>query len=338
MLLPASGAVLSINFDDAPIDQQPPGFTNVLYGTSKPGDWKVIMDEVAPLIAPATTRAPVVTRRPVVAQLSRNPTDERYPILLYDKETFGDFTLTTRFKMVDGVMEQMAGVVFRAQDENNFYVIRADAIGDTLRFYKVINGERAPMLGPKIDFEPNVWYELKIECKGNQIRAWLDGKEALPLVTDSSFTAGKIGFWTKSDAISYFSGFEMNYTLRVPLLQSVLADTLKKYSRLVGLRIATAANGGEPTVAASNDPVEVGAAGTDSEKEAIASGAIFFGRGKKDVTVIMPLRDRNGVPVAAVTVKLKTFRGQTENNALDRARPIVMEMQRRVQFSEDLLQ
>src|SRR6185295_10062518 len=159
-----------------------------------PGDWKIIMDDVPPLIAPATPKAPVVTRKPVLAQSSRNPTDERFPLLLYNKETFSDFTLTTRFKIVDGVMEQLAGIVFRVQDETNFYVIRANAMDNTVRFYKVVNGLRGPMMGPKMEVPPNVWHELKIDCRGNQFRAWLNGREINPVITDSTFSTGKIGY------------------------------------------------------------------------------------------------------------------------------------------------
>ena len=68
--------------------------------------------------------------------------DEHFPILLYDRETFTDLTLTTKFKLVDGVVEQMAGIVFRLQDEKNFYVIRASGLGNNVRFYKMVAGLR----------------------------------------------------------------------------------------------------------------------------------------------------------------------------------------------------
>jgi hypothetical protein len=43
----------------------------------------------------------------------------------------------------------------------------------------------------------------------------------------------------------------------------------------------------------------------------------------------MPLRDRNGEPVAAVRFVMKSFKGQTEENALVRALPVLQDMQRR---------
>ena len=51
----------------------------------------------------------------------------------------------------------------------------------------------------------------------------------------------------------------------------------------------------------------------------------------------MPLRDRNGDAMAAVRVVLKPFPGQTEENAIIRATPIVKEVQTRAQALDDLL-
>jgi hypothetical protein len=50
------------------------------------------------------------------------------------------------------------------------------------------------------------------------------------------------------------------------------------------------------------------------------------------------VRDRNGDAVAAVRLRMDTFMGQTEQNALARARPIVKEIQARIQTLDDLVQ
>ena len=50
----------------------------------------------------------------------------------------------------------------------------------------------------------------------------------------------------------------------------------------------------------------------------------------------MPLRDRNGETVAAARLTMESFIGQTEQNALARARPLVKQLQQRVQAEEEL--
>ena len=176
-------------------------------------------------------------RRSVLAQLARDGTDEHFPLLVFDDETFGDFTLTTRFKIVSGTVEQMAGIAFRLQDEKNYYYVRASSLGNTFRFLKLVNGERSAPIGPEVAIASGIWHELAIECKGNRIRCLLNGKELIPPLSDNSFSAGKFGFWTKSDSVAYFVDTKLIYTPRESLAQTLVRDFMQKYPRLVGLKI-----------------------------------------------------------------------------------------------------
>lgn len=338
VVLPAFGAERVFDFPGGPADKIPPGFRSVVAGTGPVGEWKVMMDEVPPMLAPLTEKAPVVTKRAVLAQLSQDPTDERFPMLIFDGDVFTDFTLTTRFKLVSGKTEQMAGIAFRVQDQRNFYVVRASGLGKNLRFYKVVGGERGNPIGPQVDVPVGVWNELRIDCKGNQIRCFLNGKETIPTLTDNSFTSGKIGFWTKSDSVSYFADTRIIYTPREPLAQVLVRDTMTNYPRLRGLKIYALDDKGEPKVVASKTPNEIGSPGGKNEKGTITQGDIYYGKDKKSISVVMPLRDQNGEPIAAVRLNMDTFVGQTEQNALSRARPIVKEIQARVQTLEQLTQ
>jgi hypothetical protein len=325
LALPVRGVELLLNLGEAGADQSPTGFTNVVAGESQPGLWLARVDETLG-----------ATNNIVLTQTRRNVKDEHFPMCIYQREKFDDFTLTTRFKIVDGLVEQMAGIVFRFQDEKNFYVIRASAVGKNIRFYKVVAGIRSQPIGPSLEVKLNEWYELKIECRGNKIRSWLNGREVIPELTDTSFGAGKIGFWTKSDSECRFTDTRINYTPREPLAAALVRDCLKANPRLVGLKIYVSDEKGEPRIIASKDASEVGGAGSDSERGAIAGGHVFYGKEKDTVSVVQPLRDRNGEPVAAVRVVMKAFPGQIEQAVLQRANPIVKEMQFRVQSLEEL--
>lgn len=336
-----NAAELVFNFGDSASDKIPEGFTNVLAGHGAPGLWKIVMDEMPSAFTPLTDKAPAVSRRAVLAQTDMDVTDERFPMLVYTKETFDDFTVTTRFKLVEGVSEQMAGLVFRWQDEKNFYVIRASALGSNIRFYNVVNGERGRPIGPSVAMPKGVWHELKIECLGNKIRAWLNGNPVpwegtAPELNDNSFRSGKIGFWTKSDSVSYFTDTKVIYTPREAPVQVLVRETLAKYPRLVGLKVYLLDDQGEPRVAASKDAKEIGEAGGSAEKSVISAGTIFYGKGKETVSVVQPLRDRNGDPIAAVRLTMTSFIGQTEQSALQRALPIVKSMQTQVRSLDEL--
>ena len=327
------------DFSGARLNEPPPGFRSTVSGEGKPGEWKVIEDVARPSPVPPGVKSSLSTSHPVLAQLSRDKADEHFPLLVFEGETFGDFTLTTRLKTVDGSVEQMAGVAFRIQDEQNYYVARASSLGNTFRFYKFVQGIRSTPVGPDIEIPKGVWQELRVECQGNQIRCFLNGKQAIPDITDSSFTEGKVGFWTKSDSISYFADTQIVYTPKETLAAVLLSQTLKKYPRLLGLKIfAATGNRRELCVVASADAGELGQPATKVEKDVVTRDVAYCGRGKKETLVTLPLHDRNGEAIAAVRIVLEPFPGQTEQAAVARAAPIVKEMESRVRSAKDLIQ
>jgi len=324
------------DFGGTPDGQLPKGFRSTVSGQGKPGDWRIVWDEVPPLLPPLSSQAPVVSRRPVLAQMAQDPTDEHFPLLIFDTETFGDFKFSTRVKTVKGTVEQMAGIVFRLQNETNFYVLRASSLGGTFRFYKVVNGQRGLMPGPSISIPSNVWHEISVECAGNQIRCFLNGNQVIPTITDNSFSSGKVGFWTKSDSVSYFSDARITYTQREPPLQGIIAELSERNSRLLGLKVyMPGAEAGTTKIIASKEPAEIGQPGGKTEREVITKGETWYGKEKKAVSVIMPLRDRNGEIIAAARVVMRSFAGQTERNAIERAAPIVRDLQRRFEALDE---
>src|SRR5713226_4533165 len=336
---PAFAAELSLDFSEAALNESPPGFRSTLTGEGKPGDWQIILDDAPLALPPLSPRAANVNKRPVLAQLARDRTDEHFPLLIYEAEEFGDFILTTRFKVVDGVTEQMAGIAFRIQDERNYYYVRASALGRTFSFFKIVNGIRSPPIGVKVEISKGVWHQLTLECKGNDIHAWLDTREVLPPLSDKSFLSGKIGYWTKSDSVSYFADTQLNYVRKEIFAQTLVRDALKRFPRLLGLKIFAATNGqAEPLIIASSNLKEIGQPGHAVEQDVIAHSRIYHGRESDAVMVTMPLHDSNGETVAAVKVVMKPFSGQTEKNAIARAMPIVQQLEGRVQSAKDLTQ
>ena len=339
----ASGAEIKINFSDFSAGQTPTNFSSALAGTGAPGDWKIVSDDFPATLSqplmPQVIMKPAFVKRGVLAQLSQDQTDEHFPMFIYDGATFKNFRVTTQFKIVSGVAEQMAGIVFRYQNASNFYVIRASALGHNVRFYKVVNGLRGNFIGPDVNISTNVWHTLTAECDGEQITFWFDGRLASAPLHDTSFDSGKIGFWTKSDAVSYFGDTTIDYTPVIPPAQSLVDDILKEYPKILGLRIYMPDENGQMRIVASKNETEIGQPGTDAEKNTFDNDAIYYGHGKGTVDVDMPLKDRNGDPVAAVRVQLKSYSlAETQDMVLTRVRIIIQEMQKRVLSKQDLEQ
>jgi hypothetical protein len=339
--VPGFGAEKKFDFGELREGEQPPGFKSAVTGEGKPGKWEIVLDEApAPAEFLLSPQGKSVFKRPVLAQLAEDGTDEHFPLFIFDEEIFGDFSLKTKFKTVRGKVEQMAGIAFHVANEKNYYVVRASSLGNTFRFYKVVDGQRGPPVGPEIPISAGVWHELSVKCKGNQVVCGLDGKELIN-VTDKAnpIEAGKIAYWTKSDSVSYFVDTKITYVPREMPAQAIVTELLKRYPRLLDLKIYVApTNGAAPKLVATKKGAEPDRPAGEVEYSVITNGTSYYGYDKEKgyAAVTMPLRDRNGDIIAAARVVMKSFVGQTEQNALGRATPLVKEIQGKVQSFADL--
>lgn len=342
-LLPAvlPAAERFFDFATMPVGKPPVGFQSELTGVGAPGDWKVILADAPSAFNPLTPGALNTAKRGVLTQLATDAADERFPVLVFQGETFGDFSFTTKFKCVDGKTEQMAGVAFRYQDPKNYYVVRVSGLGNNVRFYKFVNGERSAPVGPEVAIPRGVWHELTVECKGNQIRCLLNGKEVIPALTDSSFPFGKLGFWTKSDSLSQFADARITYTPRETLAKVLVREVMAKYGSIVGVSVFMPNPGGKGLgVVASSLEKLVGEKGSEVEQQVFDKDVIFSGAEKQRslYLITLPMHDRNGEVVAAVRIELAAFPGQTEKAAILRAMPAIKLMEGRIKDARDLFE
>lgn len=332
-----SGAERAFDFGATDPGKFPKDMAAFVAGEGGPADWQIVLDEAPTELAPISPLAKTINRRAVLAQISKVKVDERFPVAYFTQDRYGDFTFKTRFKLVDGAGEQIAGLVFRLQDEKNFYVARANALDGNVRFYKFVNGERTAPVGNDLKVTKGEWHELEVECAGNKIQVRLDGKEAMPPLNDNSFATGKLGFITKSDAVSYFTDTKVTYRPLVTLAETILNATLEDQPRLLNLRIfgqRRSDNG--MTLLAAKNAAEIGRPATELEKKVRAENQIYVGKTRKEFLVTAPLRDRNGEAIGVAQFSLKPFAGQTEANAAARVEVMLKDMQRRVGSADSL--
>jgi hypothetical protein len=330
----------------------PAGFVGAVNGAGRPGEWKVLQERVPPVIAPFTPNAiDSVAQRPVLAQVSDTGTPNHSALLLYTNEVFADFTFSARVKIVGGVFEPCAGLVFRAQDTNNFYVLRVSAQGNLL-WFRVVGGHPYENLGIGVltPIKSGEWHDLSVRCTGSGLRCFLDGKLALPPVkpgsptnelqiNDTTFATGQIGLWTKADTTAYFADAHVEFTPRVPFMQLIADDTSSRYPRLLGLKIfGRKDNAPFPVVIADPREHVLGTPGTKVENDVMARGSIYFQKKSGQVEVTMPLRDRNGEAVAALRVTMKAFKGETQETAIARATIVKKDLEARLATLQDINQ
>ena len=104
--------------------------------------------------------------------------------------------------------DQAGGLVFRYKDNNNYYVVRANALENNVRLYTVINGNRRQIAGKNTKVTSSEWHLLKVVCKADKIQCFFDNTKVIE-ATDNTFDSGSIGLWTKADSYTFFDDLVM---------------------------------------------------------------------------------------------------------------------------------
>ncbi len=128
-----------------------------------------------------------------------------------DTVSFLDGEISVKFKANTGVIDQGGGPIWRAKDNDNYYVCRANPLESNLRLYYVKDGGRTQLDSATTDIPSGQWHEVKIKHAGNHIECYLNEKKLLD-VDDETFTEpGGVGLWTKADAATSFDEFEVEF-------------------------------------------------------------------------------------------------------------------------------
>lgn len=184
--------MIRIDFESTAIGQLPAGFTTGLTGGGGPVDWRVLGDPTAP------------AGSKVLAQTSVDSTDERFPLAILDQPRLADLDVAVKFKPVGGKVDRAAGLAVRLADAGNYYVVRANALEDNVRLYRVVRSRRIQFAGVDARVPSDKWQELRLRARDSHFEVLLDGK-SLFSATDTTFTAaGRVALWTKADSVTSF--------------------------------------------------------------------------------------------------------------------------------------
>ena len=194
-----------LTFEKATPDATPTGFTEALTAGGGPVKWHVVETKDAP------------SGKYVVAQLSIDATGSRYPLLILDDFSARDVDVSVKFKAISGKVDQAAGIVWRLQDKDNYYIARANALENNVVIYKTVAGKRSSIgiksdpkaYGVKTEVLANKWNTLRVRMVGNLAEVFLNDVKIIEVENDSFQGPGKIGLWTKADSVTYFDDLQM---------------------------------------------------------------------------------------------------------------------------------
>ena len=144
--------------------------------------------------------------------LAQTAVTQPWAVAILEDQKFADVDVSVRFRPISGKEDASGGVIFRARDGRNYFLIRANALENNFRLYTMVNGRRstiasATVAPPKL----GEWHALRVVAKGTKVQAYLN--DALLLDHDAKMSSGGwVGLWTKADSVTEFKDLEITGT------------------------------------------------------------------------------------------------------------------------------
>lgn len=153
----------------------------------------------------------------LVQQQKGNP-NKHFNMAILQQGNWKNPDVAVEFKAITGFHDQGGGLVWRYADEKNHYIVRANPLENNVVLYKMENGVRTdlPLVDqgrtygintPEMGFQ---WHRLHVRVTDSLFTVYYDGRQLFRVV-DSTFRGpGKIGLWTKADAVTAFRKLEVS--------------------------------------------------------------------------------------------------------------------------------
>jgi len=186
-------------FDDDPPESLPPEFqVGTLFDGRPAGEWKILQAE----------KANHGTH--VLGQLMGKGAEHAYKVVLIQGTAATDLDLRVSFLPISGKADMGGGLIWRATDDRNYYLTRANPLEQNIRVYRVVKGVRHMLENFDQTIDVRHWHTLRVTHQGCRMKIFYDDKQVFDLC-DKTFHDGIIGLWTKSDAVTYFDDLRLQH-------------------------------------------------------------------------------------------------------------------------------
>ena len=139
-----------------------------------------------------------------LVETSRQPIDHRFPLCISDLPAAKNAEIELQFVTHTGSLERTAGIVLRFADAFDYYLVRADALANNVRLYRVTNGTQQQVAGADTPVRQGRPQTLKVRAVEDMFTVWLNGSKLFEQRDTQRAVSGRFGIWSKSDSVTSF--------------------------------------------------------------------------------------------------------------------------------------
>jgi hypothetical protein len=123
-------------------------------------------------------------------------------------DDFKNGEIAMRFQIVDGALDQCAGILFNVKPNGDYLTVRFNGKEDNLVLWTFNKGTRKFVKkgSEDVPLKTREWYAMKIAVQGTRLEGYLNGKLLLQYTLPEP-VSGKVGVWSKTDSVSYFDDY-----------------------------------------------------------------------------------------------------------------------------------
>jgi hypothetical protein len=197
----------TVKFDNVKPGALPPSWSAASTHAGVPPRWEVRPDHSAP------------SSPNVLEQVARGTGEYEFPLAIFDKVICRDGEVSVKFKIDGGHHARTAGIVWRYQDPDNYYLLHFSADEKNIVLFRVRNGkaEAVPVDGRKSgsfgvahDIRVGQWYVARVIFRGSQFRVLFGNRRLFEAEDGAIPEAGKTGLWTKGRTAAEFDDFRVD--------------------------------------------------------------------------------------------------------------------------------
>jgi hypothetical protein len=189
----------TLNFDNLKPGPLPPYWTATATHPAAPSRWIIRQDATAP------------SRSNVFAQVSTSGAESEFPLAVFDRVLCRDGDLSVKFKIVSNEQKiKTAGLVWRYQDERNYYLLRFSVDEKNIAMFRMQDGQAHSIFSAAHDVRADQWYVAKVIFRGSHFRVLFGNRQLFEAEDDAITAPGKTALWTRAGTVAFFDDFRID--------------------------------------------------------------------------------------------------------------------------------